>query len=186
MDGLGDRTPTQCLTTMLNLVPTEEQPGFLFRELFLRQLPAQVRTSLAQTTSTGSTREELMVLAEEADKYFRSTGARISAIQMAISGGGVRASDPFVVHPVSGGAMAFPAASGPMTHSSPTVSGGRLEDWSRDQLVNAVLGLKPCKWHRSFKAKAWSCIPPCSWKGPLAPKPGPRSGNSQPGQGRSQ
>ena len=29
MDGLGDRTPSQCMTTMLNLVPTGEEPGFL-------------------------------------------------------------------------------------------------------------------------------------------------------------
>ena len=83
MDGLGDRTPTQCLATMLNWVPEGEEPGFLFREHFLRQLPAQVRTSLAQTTKTGSSREDLEELAEEADRYFRSMGARISAIQRA-------------------------------------------------------------------------------------------------------
>ena len=75
MDGLGDRTPTQCLTIMLNWVPAEEGPGFLFREQFLRQLPVQVRTSLAQTTNTGSSREDLRALADEADKYFRSMGA---------------------------------------------------------------------------------------------------------------
>ena len=39
MDGLGDRTPSQCLTVMLNLVPTGQDPGFLFQEVFLRQLP---------------------------------------------------------------------------------------------------------------------------------------------------
>ena len=38
MDGLGDKTPSQCMTTMLNLVPTGEEPGFLFREHYLRQL----------------------------------------------------------------------------------------------------------------------------------------------------
>ena len=181
MDGLGDRTPSQCLVTMLNLVPEEEEPGFLFRELFLMQLPTQVRTSLAQTTKTGSSREDLEALAEEADRYFRSMGARISAIG---------------AFPVSAiGAAAFPVAAGlTQAHQSSPTSG--LDEWSRDQLINA-LSKTMCLNHGKFGAKAWSCKPPCSWTGPLAPKPAgwrPRgkpgsrsgSGNSQPGQGRSQ
>jgi hypothetical protein len=171
MDGLGDRTPSQCLVTMLNLVPEEEEPGFLFRELFLMQLPDQVRTSLAQTTKTGSTREDLEALAEEADRYFRSMGARISAI----------------------GVSAFPVAAGlTQAHQSSPTSG--LDGWSRDQLVNA-LSKTLCLAHARYGEKAHSCKSPCSWTGPLAPipagwkprgKPGSRSGNSQPGQGRSQ
>ena len=31
MNGLGDMTPSQCLTVMLNLVPGGQDPGFLFR-----------------------------------------------------------------------------------------------------------------------------------------------------------
>ena len=97
----------------------------------------------------------------------------------------------FICHP-------FPvAASGPVTRSSPTVSGssasGRLEDWSRDQLVNAVLGQKPglCFFHARFGSKAKKCESPCQWTGPdgrkwTNRKPGSGSGNSQPGQGRSQ
>ena len=183
MDGLGDRTPSQCLVTMLNLVPEDEEPGFLFRELFLMQLPEQVRTSLAQTTKTRSTREELEELAEEADRYFRSMGARISAIG---------------AFPVSAiGAAAFPVAAGlTQAHQSSPLPISGLEEWSRDQLINALAkttGL--CLAHAKFGEKAHSCRSPCSWKGPLAPKPagwkprgkpGSRSGNSQPGQGRSQ
>ena len=30
MDGLGDKTPSQCLTVMINLVPDGQDPGFLF------------------------------------------------------------------------------------------------------------------------------------------------------------
>ena len=57
MAGLGDRTPSQCLADMLQWVPRGQvaDPGFLFRELFLRQLPAEVRTQLAQTSKTGTT-----------------------------------------------------------------------------------------------------------------------------------
>ena len=45
MDGLGDRTPSQCMATMLNLVPTGEEPGFLFQEHFLRLLPSDTRAT---------------------------------------------------------------------------------------------------------------------------------------------
>ena len=82
MNGLGDKTPSQCLTTMLNLVPDAEaqDPGFLFREIFLRQLPNDVQTQLAQSTRTGTSTTELRALALEADKYFSSIGSRISTI----------------------------------------------------------------------------------------------------------
>ena len=83
MDGLGDKTPSQCMTSMLNLVPANEEPGFLFRELFLRQLPSETWTQLVQTTNTGTGKEALRALALEADKYFSSMGTRISAVAVA-------------------------------------------------------------------------------------------------------
>lgn len=49
---------------MLDLLG-EHRPNFLFIQLFLRQLPSQVRTALANTTITDCWR-----LAEEADKFF--------------------------------------------------------------------------------------------------------------------
>ena len=175
MDGLGDRTPTQCLTIMLNWVPAEEAPGFLFREQFLRQLPVQVRTSLAQSTNTGSDRATLRALADEADKYFRSMGARISAIASA---------NPWLPHPGAG------ASPGPGVQQLSTPGTAvELESWSRDQLVNAVLGKKLCFFHTRFGAKAKKCEQPCQWSGPDGRKWTNRksgSGNSQPGQGRPQ
>ena len=42
MSGLGDKTPSQCLSSMLMLVPDGQEPGFLFRRLFMRQLPIEV------------------------------------------------------------------------------------------------------------------------------------------------
>ena len=85
MNGLGDKTPSQCLSKMLLLVPDNQaqSPGFLFRQLFLRQLPVEVRTQLAQSTKTGNTAEALRGLASEADKYFASAGARISSVSEA-------------------------------------------------------------------------------------------------------
>ena len=65
---------------MLNLVPDAEaqDPVFLFREIFLRQLPNDIQTQLAQSTRTGTSMTELRALALEANKYFLSIGSRIS------------------------------------------------------------------------------------------------------------
>ena len=80
MSGLGDKTPSQCLSDMLMLVPKDQEPGFLFRQVFLRLLPVEVQTQLAQSTKTGTKAEDLRGLATEADKYFASAGARISSV----------------------------------------------------------------------------------------------------------
>ena len=72
--------PSQLVAHMLQLVPTGQEPGFLFREVFLRQLPTDVRTQLAQTSKTGISAKDLRDLAEEADRYFSSTGARVNAV----------------------------------------------------------------------------------------------------------
>ena len=81
MNGLGDRTPSQALQDMFKLVPDGmEDPGFLFRRLFLRMLSPGVQAHLAQTAYIGTTPAQLRNLANEADKYYQSTGARISAV----------------------------------------------------------------------------------------------------------
>ena len=85
MTGLGDQTTSQCLTNMLMLVPKGQYPVFLFRQLFLRQLPSEVWTQLAQTTKIGTKAADLRELALEADKYFMSTGSKISAISEALT-----------------------------------------------------------------------------------------------------
>ena len=82
MAWLGDQTPSQCLADMLQFVPAGEavDPGFLFRELFLRQMPVEVCTQLAQTSKICTTAKILRELAEEADRHFNSTGSRISMV----------------------------------------------------------------------------------------------------------
>ena len=51
LKGFGDKIPSQDLQAMLKLVPVTEaeNPGFLFRQFFLRQLTPDVRNNLAQT-----------------------------------------------------------------------------------------------------------------------------------------
>ena len=64
MPGLGDRKPSEHMEVMLNLLGSE-QPNFLFRALFLRHMPPQVRTALANSTTT-----DPRALAAEADLFF--------------------------------------------------------------------------------------------------------------------
>ena len=64
LQGLGDSKPSELMDRMLDLLG-EHEPDFLFVQLFLRQLPSQVRAALASTTIVDCRR-----LAEEADKFF--------------------------------------------------------------------------------------------------------------------
>jgi hypothetical protein len=73
-NGLGDDKPSALMDKMLALIPEGKQPGFLFREVFLRQLPGDVRSHLAHTDYP-----ELSDLAKAADRHFLSTGAAINA-----------------------------------------------------------------------------------------------------------
>ena len=95
LNGLGDKTPSQGLTDILNLVPRGQEPGFLIRRIFLRQLPSDVRSHLAQSSNRGTTKADLRALALEADRHFSSMGSRISAVSR-ISGKDLRVvSDDF-------------------------------------------------------------------------------------------
>ena len=59
--------PPEHMERMLNLLG-EEEPNFLFIELFLRHMPPHVQTALANTAIT-----EPRALAEEADRFFLAT-----------------------------------------------------------------------------------------------------------------
>ena len=79
--GLGDRKPTQMLQHMMTLLPAKErvEPGIMFCEAFMRQLPSDVRAHL---TDKGDL--PLSELAAEADKFFTNQGLRIAAVQSAV------------------------------------------------------------------------------------------------------
>ena len=64
LPGLGDRKPSELMDHMLALLG-DHQPCFLFKELFLQQLPDQVRLALANSAIT-----DFRLLSREADKFF--------------------------------------------------------------------------------------------------------------------
>ena len=78
LPGLGDQRPSQLLSKMLQLLPAHEQasPSIIFKQLFVRQLPPEIRAHIMDKYEL-----EVRALAEEADRYFTLTGARIAAIR---------------------------------------------------------------------------------------------------------
>ena len=76
LSGLGDMKPSQLLSRMEDLLPDDEEKNFLFRELFLRQLPSDVRAHLADKEEM-----DLDNLALEADRFYTTAGLRVAAVQ---------------------------------------------------------------------------------------------------------
>ena len=70
--------PTQLLAEMYTLLPDDEvaKPSIVIRELFLRQLPSDVRAHLTNKAALS-----LDELATEADNFFTTAGQRVSAVR---------------------------------------------------------------------------------------------------------
>ena len=68
LPGLGDAKPSELMDRMLALLPGNHKPCFIFKEIFLQQLPWQVRSALANSNIT-----DYRALAREADKCFSAT-----------------------------------------------------------------------------------------------------------------
>ena len=61
MTGLGDSKPSELMDSMLALMGSHK-PSFLFRHLFLQQLPTHIRAPIAQSKI-----EDYRALSHEAD-----------------------------------------------------------------------------------------------------------------------
>ena len=70
LNGLGDSKPTELMENMLALLGSGDAT-FLFVQLFLRQLPAPVRTALASSPLVST--KDYRGLAEEADRILLAT-----------------------------------------------------------------------------------------------------------------
>ena len=73
---MGVGRPSDWLRDMSSYLETGEDPGPLFRMVFLRLLPKDVQQQLLQTTNTGNDLASVAKLAEEADLFFKVSGAR--------------------------------------------------------------------------------------------------------------
>lgn len=140
LQGLGDSKPSELMDRMLDLLG-EHRPDFLFIQLFLRQLPSQVRAALANTTIT-----DCRQLAEEADKFFlASQGHCVMAALL-----------PTHVAPVTMEDSTLVAA----TSSRRQQSSGRQQSAGPQQSPSGL-----CFYHEKFGPKALKCRSPCSFGG---------------------
>lgn len=75
--GLGDLKPSQLWNNIVRLHPKGVQPNFLAKEIFLRQLPSDVRAHLVDKDNLS-----MDDLTKEADKFFSLCGTRIDAARV--------------------------------------------------------------------------------------------------------
>ena len=129
MPGLGDMKPSQLWQRMCAMHPADQKPNFLARELFLRQLPADVRGHLADKKDLTNDQ-----LAEEADKFFASSGRQIQSARY-------KRGNRFSFH-------------------SPT----RRRSKSPPSSVRSGSPHPFCFFHQKFGKKARNCRPPCSFR----------------------
>ena len=90
MSGLGDYKPSQLMDNMLALLG-EHKPCFLFKHLFLQQLPDYVRAPLATSTIA-----DYRQLAQEADKIYASGNTFQQHVQEVNSTDGAARPSPHV------------------------------------------------------------------------------------------
>ena len=154
MDGLGDKTPSQCLSAMLMLVPDGQEPGFLFRKIFLRQLPEEIQTHLAQTSKVGTKAADLRELALEADKFFASTGSRITSITETEVNATMRAKNRDVR----------------TTRRNRTPAGAETGAHFTSCKTDCPTLPGFCKYHSHFGVKARSCLQPCGFGSKTCPE----------------
>ena len=133
MPGLGDERPAQLMDKMLALLG-DHPPCFLFRELFLQQLPTDIRAHLIHAGIT-----DVRALARDADALWLSSNVQ----HVACKAGHREAanSTPVPTRRVS--------ASIPRTSTLP--------------LVPAEPAADVCFYHQRFGAAARQCRPPCSF-----------------------
>ena len=75
LPGLGDSKPSELMDSMLSLLGTHT-PCFLFRHLFLQQLPDYVRVPLAPSST-----DNYRALAQEADKIYLAGRQKLTRSQ---------------------------------------------------------------------------------------------------------
>lgn len=146
--GLGDRKPSELMDEMIELLG-DEPPGFLFRQLFIEQLPSSVGMVLSSLDLT-----EPRALAASADKLIQAQ--RQAADGVLVSSAAQEAAFPPDTdpdHPNSTvAALQRPASRTAHRPSAPPPHPLRKQDGA-------------CFYHRRWGSEARNCRTPCSWQG---------------------
>jgi len=145
LSGLGDRRPSQLMEEMLHL--HQDKPiCYLFKEIFLQQLPAAVRAHLsaedfADPRQVALQADRLWSDFLQADKPFASAISHVP------------------ISPENTTSLLAPVSQRGKAHtlnSSPSVGPTSVARGQQSTL---------CFYHRKYGAKAHRCQGPCSWSG---------------------
>ena len=143
--GLGDSKPSELMDYMLALLG-DHKPCFLFKFLFLQQLPTSIRTALSSATIT-----DYRQLALEADKYYLSSQSPVVQNTESVALNSV-VPDPTI---------SVVSRDRPQPQPAPHT---RV---SRADATNHL-----CWYHRKYGQKARRCEQPCSFTNSGNAKPG--------------
>ena len=139
----GDQKPSHLMNRMLALLPEDFKPGFIFRGLFLRRLPASVRAHLLQEDIS-----DPRALALKADEFYHNLAS--SSVNVLTS---EETLEPQVVNAVRG-----PSSANRDRRSS--VSSNTSSATTTRRPASSL-----CWYHRTHGEKATNCRKPCSWSG---------------------
>ena len=128
---------------MLALLPEDFKPGFIFRGLFLRRLPANVRAHLLQEDIS-----DPRALSLKADEFYHNlASAPVNILSSE------ETMDPQAVNAVRG------VSSAHRERRSSVSSNSSSATTSRRPASNL------CWYHRTHGENATNCRKPCSWSG---------------------
>jgi len=139
---LGDRRPSAMLDAMRALLPSGEQSGEIFREIFLRKLPAAIRDQLGALTD-----KSISELAAAADRIHDSRPR--STVAAAAAKTPSRSPSP------------RPDAQQRGRQQTP----GRQRTTGRGRQQHAGGQPTLCWYHATYAAAAKQCRPGCTWAG---------------------
>lgn len=149
MRELGDLQPSQLMDKMLALLPTGEQPGILFKSIFLARLPGDMRDHVQASAEQLDCR----ALASLADNIWRARNARkpnlMAALPEALAGMSLEEEEAAPVTAVN-------------------VKRGK-QQYSKQGFRRKKDFVQVCWKHQKFGEKATSCVDSqlCTWKAPL-------------------
>ena len=139
----GDQKPSHLMNKMLALLQEDFKPGFIFRGLFLRRLPAEVRAHLLQEDIADP--RALGLKAEELYHSLVSSSVNVLSSEETL--------EPQIVNAVRG------SSSASRGHRSSVSSTSSSATASRSPAASL------CWYHRSHGENALHCRKPCSWSG---------------------
>lgn len=146
---LGGQRPSQLMRSMLSMLPLGEQPGLLFKRLFVLKLPADIQPEVSKKISRLTARE----LAEYADSRWdnrNSVKKNVAVVTAKVAACSLAAEED------GGGTIAAVTAKG---SKGKNIRGKKQQKKKKEQTL--------CDRHTRFGERAWECDDPdtCSMAG---------------------